>query len=120
MRNRRKKFHKVHCEEITIHKAAKKVFGEPGVNRISKVKELNAEYAMLMAEKNQTSTEYWKARDEVKEYLITQENIASMRRDERKMKLTGSGSWNRMFKNTGSGICENAGAQGRFFVSQTK
>ena len=69
-----------------------------------------------MEEKIQTSTEYWKARDEVREYLITQENIASMRRDERKMKLTGSGSRNRSVKNTGLGICENADALGRLFV----
>ena len=120
MRNRRKKFFEVHREEIMIHKEAKKPFGELGVKRILNVKQLNAEYARLMEEKIQTSTEYRKARDEVREYIIIKENIASMRRDERKMKLIGSGSWNRMFKNTGSGICENAGAQGRFFVSQTK
>ena len=31
------------------------------------------------------------------------------------MKLTGNGSRNRSVKNTGSGICENAGALCRFF-----
>ena len=103
-----------------IHKVAKKVFGELGVNRISKVKELNEKYARLMAEKKQTSAEYRKARDEVKEYLIMRENIASMRRNERKMELIGSGSRNRSVKNTGPGICENAGALCRFFVLQTK
>ena len=51
----------------------------------------------------------------MKEYLFIQENIASMRRDERKMKLLGSGSRNRSVKKTGSGICENAGALCRFF-----
>ena len=76
---------------------------------------MNAEYTRLMAEKKQVSAEYWKARDEVKKYLIMQENIASMRRDERKMKLIGSGSRNRSVKNTGSGICENADAVGRLF-----
>ena len=78
------------------------------------MKELNAEYARLMAEKKQSRAEYRKARDEVKEYIIIKENIASMRRDERKMKLTGNGSRNRSVKNTGPGICENAGALGRF------
>ena len=67
-----------------IHKEAKKPFGELGVKRIPKVKQLNAEYARLMEEKIQTSTEYWKARDEVKEYLIVQENIASLYEAERK------------------------------------
>ena len=98
-----------------IHKEAKKPFGELGVKRIPKVKQLNAEYARLMEEKIQTSTKYWKARDEVREYIIIKENIASMKQDERKIKLTGSGSRNRSVKNTGSGICENAGILGRFF-----
>ena len=78
------------------------------------MKELNAEYARLMAEKKQSRAEYRKARDEVKEYLIIQKKIASIRRDERKLKLTGNGSRNRSVKNTGPGICENAGALGRF------
>ena len=89
MRNRRKKFFEVHREEIMIHKEAKKPFGELGVKRILNVKQLNAEYARLMEEKIQTSTEYWKARDEVREYIIIKENIASMRRNERKMELIG-------------------------------
>ena len=115
MRNRRKKFFEVHREEIMIHKEAKKPFGELGVKRILNVKQLNAEYARLMEEKIQTSTEYWKARDEVREYIIIKENIASMRRNERKMELIGNGSRNRSVKNTGPGICENAGALCRFF-----
>ena len=84
MRNRRKKFFEVHREEITIHKAAKKAFDELGVKRIPKVKDLNAEYARLMAEKKQTFAEYRKARDDVKEYLIVRENIASLYEAERK------------------------------------
>lgn len=79
-----RKFFEVHREEITIHKAAKKAFDELGVKRIPKVKDLNAEYARLMAEKKQTFAEYRKARDEVKEYLIVQENIASLYEAERK------------------------------------
>ena len=84
MRNRRKKFFEVHREEIMIHKEAKKPFGELGVKRILNVKQLNAEYARLMAEKKQSRAEYRKARDEVKEYLIVQENIASLYEAERK------------------------------------
>ena len=47
-----RKFFETHREEITIHKAAKKAFDELGVKRIPRVKDLNAEYARLMAEKN--------------------------------------------------------------------
>lgn len=79
-----RKFFEAHREEITIHKAAKKAFDELGVKRIPKVKDLNAEYARLMAEKKQTFAEYRQARDEVKEYLIVRENIASLYEAERK------------------------------------
>ena len=79
-----RKFFEAHREEIMIHKAAKKAFDELGVKRIPKVKDLNAEYARLMAEKKQTFAEYRKTRDEVKEYLVVRENIASLYEAERK------------------------------------
>ena len=79
-----RKFFEAHREEITIHKAAKKAFDELGVKRIPRVKDLNTEYARLMAEKKQTFAEYRKTRDEVKEYLIVRENIASLYEAERK------------------------------------
>jgi len=108
-----RKFFEAHREEITIHKAAKKAFDELGVKRIPKVKDLNAEYARLMAEKKQTFAEYRKARDEVKEYLVVREiSLPSMRRSARKMKLTGNGSRNRNDKNTGPGICEKCRCSG--------
>lgn len=79
-----RKFFEAHREEITIHKAAKKAFDELGMKRIPRVKDLNAEYARLMAEKKQTFAKYRKVRDEVKEYLIVQENIASLYDAEKK------------------------------------
>ncbi len=48
------------------------------------MKDLNVEYASLMAEKKQTFAKYRKARDEVKEYLVVRENIASLYETERK------------------------------------
>ena len=54
--------------------------------RIPKVKDLNAEYAALMAAKKQAFAEYRQARDEVKEYLIVQENISSLYDAEQKEK----------------------------------
>ena len=41
----------MHREEITLHKAAKAAFDEAKLKKLPKVKELNAEYAKLMAEK---------------------------------------------------------------------
>ena len=73
-----KKFREEHREEITIHKAAKKAFDELGVKRIPRVKELNEEYADLVAEKRQAFADYRKCRDEVKECLVVQENITSL------------------------------------------
>ena len=73
-----RRFYEAHREEITIHKAAKKAFDELGTGRIPRVKELNVEYARLMAEKKQAFCNYRKVRDEVKEFLIVQENIASL------------------------------------------
>ena len=84
-----RKFFEAHREEITIHKAAKKAFDDLGVKRIPKVKDLNTEYAALMAAKKQVFAEYRQARDEVKEYLIVQENIASLYDAEQKEKDAG-------------------------------
>ena len=46
-----KKFLEEHRQEILLHKAAKKAFDELGVKKLPKVKELNAEYAEILAEK---------------------------------------------------------------------
>ena len=46
-----KKFFEAHREEITLHKAAKLSFDELGVKTLPKVKDLNAEYAELLAAK---------------------------------------------------------------------
>ena len=63
-----KKFFEAHREELTLHKAAKDAFDELGVKMIPKVKDLNSEYAELMASKKQAYAEYRKARDEAQEY----------------------------------------------------
>ena len=79
-----KKFFEAHREEITVHKAAKKAFDELGVKKIPKVKELNEEYAELLAKKKQAFADYRKCRDEVKECLIVKENISSLYEAEKK------------------------------------
>ena len=73
-----KKYFDAHREELTLHKAAKEAFDELGVSKIPKVKELNTEYAELIAKKKQSYTEYRGIRDEVQELLIAERNIASL------------------------------------------
>ncbi len=72
-----KKFFEEHREEITLHKAAKKVFDELGLARIPKVKELSAEYAEILASKKKTYAEFRKVRDEAQELLIARQNLVS-------------------------------------------
>ena len=48
---------------MTLHKAAKKAFDELGVKKIPKVKDLNKEYAEVMASKKQAYLDYRKVRD---------------------------------------------------------
>ena len=73
-----KKFFEAHREEITLHKAAKQAFDELGVRRIPKVKELSAEYAEILSGKKADYAEYRRIRDEAKELVIAERNIASL------------------------------------------
>ena len=82
-----KKFFDAHREELTLHKAAKEAFDELGVTTIPKIKELNAEYTELMAEKKQAYAKYRKVRDEAQELLIAEKNIASLYETETKETL---------------------------------
>ena len=53
-----KKFFEEHREEITLHKAAKDAFSNLPDKKIPKVKELNAEYAEVLAKKKSAYAEY--------------------------------------------------------------
>ncbi len=53
------------------------------------MKDLNAEYVRFLVEKNQTFAEYREARDDVKEDLIVQENLAFLYEAERKENEAG-------------------------------
>ncbi len=48
-----KKFLEAHREEITLHKAAKAAFDEAGLQKLPKVKELDAEFAELLTKRKQ-------------------------------------------------------------------
>ena len=70
-----KKFFEEHREEITIHKAAKKVFDGQPDRKIPKVKELSAEYSEVLSRKKTAYQEYRAARDEMKKYTIARKNV---------------------------------------------
>ena len=67
-----------HREEITLHKAAKAAFDEAGLQKLPKVKELDAEYAELLIKKKAAYPDYpdyRKARDEMQELMKAQKNV---------------------------------------------
>ena len=55
-----------------------------GVKKLPRVKDLSVEYAEVLAEKKQTYTEYRLAKNDAQEFLIAQQNIASLYDAERK------------------------------------
>lgn len=69
-----KKFYEAHRGEITLHKAAKDAFSKIK-GKIPTIKELNAEYAQVLAEKKKTYSEYRQARQEMKDYQTAKYNI---------------------------------------------
>lgn len=70
-----KKFLEAHREEITLHKAAKAAFDEAGLQKLPKVKELDAEFAELLTKKKAAYPDYRKARDEMQELVQAQKNV---------------------------------------------
>ena len=79
-----KKFFEAHREEITLHKAAKQAFDELGVKKLPKVKDLNAEYAELMAQKKAAYAEYRKVKEDAQELLIAESNLQTLMAAEQK------------------------------------
>lgn len=70
-----KKFFEAHREEITLHKAAKEAFsGLPG-QKIPKVKELNGEYAKILATKKSAYAEYRQVKKEMQDYVTAKHNV---------------------------------------------
>ena len=70
-----KAFLETHREEITLHKAAKAAFDEAGLQKLPKVKELDAEFAELLTKKKAAYPDYRKARNEMQELVRAQKNI---------------------------------------------
>ena len=70
-----KTFLEAHREEITLHKAAKAAFDEAEMQKLPKVKELDAEFAELLTKKNAAYPDYRKARNEMQGLVRAQKNV---------------------------------------------
>ena len=70
-----KAFLEAHREEITLHKAAKAAFDEAGLQKLPKVKELDAEFVELLTKKKAAYPDYRKARNEMQELVRAQKNV---------------------------------------------
>ena len=70
-----KRFREEHEEEILLHQAAKNAFDDMGVKKLPKVKELQAEYARFLDEKNKNYAEYRRSREEMRELLAAKANV---------------------------------------------
>ena len=70
-----KKFLEAHREEITLHKAAKAAFDEAGLQKLPKVKELDAEFAELLTKKKAAYPDYRKVRNEMQQLMKAQKNV---------------------------------------------
>ena len=70
-----KKFLEAHREKVTLHKAAKAAFDEAGLQKLPKVKALDAEFAELLTKKKAAYPDYRKARNEMQELMKAQKNV---------------------------------------------
>ena len=70
-----KKLLEAHREEITLHKAAKAAFDEAGLQKLPKVKALDAEFTELLTKKKAAYPDYRKARNEMQELVRAQKNV---------------------------------------------
>ena len=70
-----KKFRAEHEADILLHQAAKRAFDELAVKKLPKMKDLQAEYAALLAEKKAAYADYRRSREEMRELLAIKANV---------------------------------------------
>lgn len=70
-----RKFFDAHADEIEQHRAAKRYFNAHGIEKLPKIKTLNAEFDALVAEKRKAYAEYRAIRDEQRELLVHRHNV---------------------------------------------
>lgn len=79
-----KKFYEEHREAIIIHKAAKKAFSEME-GKLPKIKDLNTEYAAVLARKKKAYSEYRQAKKEMQDYVTAKHNIDMILGEDKKV-----------------------------------
>ena len=70
-----RKFFDAHADEIEQHRAAKRYFNAHGIEKLPKIKTLNAEFDALVVEKRAAYAEYRAIRDEQRELLVHRHNV---------------------------------------------
>ena len=70
-----KQFRAEHEADILLHQAAKRAFDELAVKKLPKMKDLQAEYAALLAEKKAAYADYRRSREEMRELLAVKANV---------------------------------------------
>ena len=73
--NYSRKFYAEHEDEIRLHQAAKEAFNELNVKKLPTIKELQTEYAQLLADKKKAYGEYRQARAAMRELLTVKNNV---------------------------------------------
>lgn len=70
-----KKFLAAHEGKITLHRAAKKFFDELGLTKLPTIKEIQAEFTALQAEKKAIYPDFHEARTQMRELLTVKANV---------------------------------------------
>lgn len=78
-----RKFYADHADEIELHREAKRYFNEHNLTRLPKVKDLNAEFSALVAEKRTAYADYRAIRDEHRELLVHRHNVETFLGEEK-------------------------------------
>ena len=78
-----RKFFDAHADEIEQHRAAKRYFSEHYTGKLPKMKDLNAEFDKLAAEKRAVYAEYRAIRDKHRELLVHRHNVEMLMGEEK-------------------------------------
>lgn len=78
-----RKFFDAHADEIEQHRAAKRYFNAHGIEKLPKIKTLNAEFDKLAAEKRAAYAEYRAIRDEHRDLLVHRHNVEMLMGEEK-------------------------------------
>ena len=78
-----RKFFDAHADEIEQHRTAKRYFSEHCTGKLPKMKDLNAEFDKLAAEKRAVYAEYRAIRDEHRDLLVHRHNVETFLGEEK-------------------------------------